>query len=188
MAIARIRRPFLLAVTFGLALLIIPASPGIARVATENAANDSSNTLKQLGLSLMLLLFGTLLQMAATNIMLAWINSRTFQRWSKTRSVRSTIAMMLSLFVLFVTAVLQVLLWALLYDLGGALDSFSEALYFSLVTFTSLGYGDVTVGVDWRLVAGCQALSGLLLVGCSTALLVVVLQRIWLARHQNYQN
>ena len=57
------------------------------------------------------------------------------------------------------------MLWALLYDLGGALDSFSEALYFSLVAFTSLGYGDVTVGVDWRLVAGCQALSGLLLVG-----------------------
>ena len=95
---------------------------------------------------------------------------------------------MLSLFVLFATAVLQVMLWALLYELGGALDSFSEALYFSLVTFTSLGYGDVTVGLDWRLVAGCQALSGLLLVGWSTALLVVVLQRIWTVRHQHSQN
>ena len=185
MAISRIRRSCLLVVVFGLAWVIIPTSPGIARVATEHANNDNGNTLQQLGLSLMLLLIGTLLQMAATNIVLAWIYSRTFERWSKARSVRSAIAMMLSLFVLFATAVLQVMLWALLYDLGGALDSFSEALYFSLVTFTSLGYGDVTVGVHWRLVAGCQALSGLLLVGCSTALLVVVLQRIWIARHQN---
>ena len=178
--------PFLLAVAFGLALVIIPTSPGIARVATEPAIIDSSNTLQQLCLSLVLLLFGALLQMAATSIVLAWIYSRTFERWSKTRSLRSAIATMLSLFVLFATAVLQVMLWALLYELGGALDSFSEALYFSLVAFTSLGYGDVTVGVDWRLVAGCQALSGLLLVGWSTALLVVVLQRIWAVRHKHY--
>jgi hypothetical protein len=188
MAILRIRRPYLLAVAFGLALLIIPTSPGIARVATEQSSNASGNTLQQLGLGLLLLLFGTLLQMVATNIVLAWIYSRKFERWSKTQSLRSAIATMLSLFVLFTTAVLQVMLWALLYDLGGALDSFSDALYFSLVTFTSLGYGDVTVGLDWRLVAGCQALSGLLLVGWSTALLVVVLQRIWVVRHQHYQN
>ena len=185
MAISRIRRPYLLAFAFGLALVINPTSPGIARLATEHASIDRSNTLHQLGLSLVLLLFGTLLQMAATNIVLAWIYSRTFERWSKTRSLRTAIATMLSLLMLFATAVLQVMLWALLYNLGGALDSFSEALYFSLVTFTSLGYGDVTVGLNWRLVAGCQALSGLLLVGCSTALLVVVLQRIWIARHQN---
>ncbi len=188
MASSRTRRPCLLVVALGVALLIIPISPGIARVATEHANNDSGNTLQQLGLSLVLLLFGTLLQMAATNTVLAWVYSRTFERWSKTRSLRSAIATMLSLFVLFATAVLQVMLWALLYELGGALDSFSEALYFSLVTFTSLGYGDVTVGLDWRLVAGCQALSGLLLVGWSTALLVVVLQRIWTVRHQHSQN
>ncbi len=164
----------------------MPMPSAIARVANEQVHTENSNTLQQLGLGIVLLVICALLQMWATNIILAWIYSHRFERWSRKPSLQSAIATMLSLFVLFGTAIMQVMLWALFYDIGGALDSFSQALYFSLVTFTSLGYGDVTVGMTWRVVAGCQALSGVLLLGWSTALLVVVLQRIWFIRHQQH--
>ena len=44
---------------------------------------------------------------------------------------------------LLIPIVLDVTLWATFYYLGGALPSFEEALYFSTVTFTTVGYGDI---------------------------------------------
>lgn len=155
---------------------------------TRSNQPDLFNLLQQLGLGLLLLAFCALLQLVATTVVMTWIHSRRFERWSRQRSLQSIVGTLLALFILFFTALIQILLWALLYRMGGALDSIGEALYFSVVTFTSLGYGDVTVGPTWQLVAGCEALSGLLLVGWSTALLVVVLQRVVALRQPERRN
>ena len=75
--------------------------------------------------------------------------------------------------VLMMLHVVEVLLWALAYLLflpGDHLDSFEKAAYFSVVTFTTLGYGDITlVEHEWRLLSGIEALDGILLVGWTTA-------------------
>ncbi len=85
--------------------------------------------------------------------------------------------------VLMLLHVVEVLLWALAYLLflpGDHLGSFEEAAYFSVVTFTTLGYGDITlVEHDWRLLSGIEALDGILLVGWTTAFLFAVVQRSW---------
>ena len=62
-------------------------------------------------------------------------------------------------------------LWALLYFIAGQTNTVQEALYFSIVTATTLGYGDITLQGDWRIVVSWQAMSGLLLFGASTAAL-----------------
>lgn len=62
-------------------------------------------------------------------------------------------------------------LWALLYFMAGQTASVQEALYFSIVTATTLGYGDITLQGDWRIVVSWQAMSGLLTFGASTAAL-----------------
>jgi hypothetical protein len=46
------------------------------------------------------------------------------------------------LFLLF-PIILDVTLWAIFCYVSGALSSFEEALYFSTVTFTTVGYGDI---------------------------------------------
>jgi hypothetical protein len=49
-----------------------------------------------------------------------------------------------------------------------------------MVSFTTLGYGDITLtDSEWRLLSGIEALDGILLVGWSTALLFIVVQRSW---------
>lgn len=75
----------------------------------------------------------------------------------------------------------EILLWALAYMLvaGGELDSFEAAIYFSAVTFTTLGYGDITLSSDWRLLSGFEAIGGIVLIGWTTAFLYAVLQRMW---------
>jgi hypothetical protein len=59
------------------------------------------------------------------------------------------------------------------------LGTFEEAIYFSFVTFTTLGYGDITLPEIWRILSGFEALNGVLLIGWSTAMLFAVVQRTW---------
>jgi hypothetical protein len=57
--------------------------------------------------------------------------------------------------------------------------SFSTLLYFSAETYTSLGYGDVVPHGALRLLAGAEALTGLLMIGWSSSLVFVSMERFW---------
>ena len=84
--------------------------------------------------------------------------------------------------VLVVLHTLEILLWAGVYRALVPLDELADlesAVYFSFVTFTTLGYGDITLSEGWRLLSGIQALNGILLVGWSTALMFAVVQKSW---------
>ncbi|MFN3144581.1 MAG: ion channel [Paracoccaceae bacterium] len=52
------------------------------------------------------------------------------------------------------------------------------SVYFSIVAFTTLGFGDILLPQDWRLLAGLTAVNGLLMFGFLTAMLVEVLRRV----------
>ncbi len=64
---------------------------------------------------------------------------------------------------------LQMGIWAGLFRLLGEFDTFSTALYFSGVTFTTIGYGDLVMTPAWRLLAPLEAANGVLMFGVSTA-------------------
>jgi voltage-gated potassium channel Kch len=57
--------------------------------------------------------------------------------------------------------------------------SFNMALYFSAETYTSLGYGDVVPSGPLRLLAGVEALNGLLLIGWSASYVYIAMERFW---------
>jgi hypothetical protein len=84
--------------------------------------------------------------------------------------------------ILLALHTLEIIVWAYAYLLllpPGELGSFEEAVYFSFVTFTTLGYGDITLIQNWRLLSGIEALNGIMLVGWTTAMLFAVVQRMW---------
>jgi hypothetical protein len=67
--------------------------------------------------------------------------------------------------------------------LAGATDSLLTAcLYFSAETYTSLGFGDLTPTGPIRLLAGVEALNGLLLIGWSTSFTYISMERFWNTR------
>ena len=68
--------------------------------------------------------------------------------------------------------------WAVVYLVVGEFTELSKALYFSVVTSTTLGYGDITLSERWQLLASFQAMGGLILFGASTAFLLAV-TRSW---------
>lgn len=91
-------------------------------------------------------------------------------------------ALVLTAIFLTFLHVVEVFLWALayLYVVPGAeLDTLEEAFYFSAVTFTTLGFGDITLNSDWRVLSGIQPINGILLIGWSTAFIFAVLQHSW---------
>lgn len=76
------------------------------------------------------------------------------------------------------TAIVEAAIWAYAYVELGALSSFEESLYFSLITFTTLGYGDIVLNDEWRLLASFQAANGVIMFGWSTSLVVLVVQNM----------
>jgi hypothetical protein len=65
-------------------------------------------------------------------------------------------------------------------SLGGHLDhTFAEFLYFSTQTYTSLGFGDVYPVGGLRLVAGVEALLGLLMIGWTASFTYLQMERFW---------
>ena len=91
-------------------------------------------------------------------------------------------------FLLIIMNLFKSFLWALMYYFLPGINEFEyieKALYFSLITFTSLGYGDITLGADHRILSGIEAINGILLIGWSTALMFSALQEIWKRRFKN---
>ena len=69
-------------------------------------------------------------------------------------------------------------LWAVTFAGLGIFVSLEEAVYFALVSFTTLGFGDILLPVDWRLLGGMAALNGLLNMGLVTAAMIEVLRNL----------
>jgi hypothetical protein len=68
--------------------------------------------------------------------------------------------------------------WALVYFWNGAIEDLQSAFYFSAVTYTTTGYGDVLLPHDWRLAGGVEALTGILMCGWSTAFFFAIVSSL----------
>ena len=79
---------------------------------------------------------------------------------------------------LFAVISVEVWIWAGFYWLLDMLPDFETALYFSTVTFSTIGYGDIVPNVGWRLFAALEGINGLLLIGWSTAYLIAAGTRV----------
>lgn len=89
-----------------------------------------------------------------------------------------TLMMLLAMAVLYILAIhtLEAWFWAAVYLFAGEFNNVSDALYFSVVTSTTLGYGDITLSEKWRLLSTFEAMGGLILFGASTAFLLELMR------------
>ncbi len=109
---------------------------------------------------------------------------RLLRRFSKSGHktlgiVRLIMTLCLSALYLLVLHFLDALCWAFVYFFVSVMPDMEEAIYFSLVTFSSLGFGDVVIRTHYRMLAAIEAMNGLLILGWSTALFMMTVQRLW---------
>lgn len=101
-------------------------------------------------------------------------------------SLYSGTTIILTTVVLLSLHLVEILMWAAFFFLlpgQSGLEGFHEAIYFSLVTFTTLGYGDVTLSESWRVLSGFEAMIGITVFGLTTATLFSVMQTLWHETH-----
>jgi hypothetical protein len=112
------------------------------------------------------------------NLWVAQINGRYwFSTWLLIRTAGWIILLHL----------IEITFWAFFYAWRDAFPDLVSALYFSAVTYTTTGYGDLVLPQEWRLVGGVEALTGILMCGWSAAVFFTVVNRMNEARSKTEQ-
>jgi hypothetical protein len=92
--------------------------------------------------------------------------------------VRMTVFLSKAFGFVIISHSIQVWVLAFSFMILGAIPSLSDAIYFSLTTYTTLGYGDIILDTDFRVYGAMASVTGLLNIGLSTAYLAGLLSRL----------
>jgi hypothetical protein len=132
----------------------------------------------QIALGTVLMLLSILIAGASFWLMESWLMRR--QRWLSRAPHRPKLILVLCIAAVWIMVQMTagVWAWALTMLALGVFDTLELSVYFSLVAFTTLGFGDVLLPVEWRLLSGMAAANGLLNIGLVTALLVEALRQV----------
>lgn len=80
--------------------------------------------------------------------------------------------------ILFIGHMVQVAVWAGLFKSLGEFEDYATAFYHSLVNFASLGYGDIVMSEEWRLLGAIEASAGVLMFGLSAGAMLSIMSFI----------
>jgi Ca2+/Na+ antiporter len=95
------------------------------------------------------------------------------------RSFLRNVGVVTAVMLVLMTALLaQVAVWAAAFVICGALPDLATAFYHSAVNFTTLGYGDIVMPADWRLLGPVEAANGVLMCGVSASAMFAVTHRL----------
>lgn len=98
---------------------------------------------------------------------------------------RQGLILMLVFAVVITLHLIETGIWATFYYLYGLFETYEIALYFSLGTYSTIGYGDVVLPGRWRLLGGIEGISGVLLCGLSGAFIFAVVNALFQTRMQS---
>jgi hypothetical protein len=88
------------------------------------------------------------------------------------------VIMMIVLLITLASILVQVAVWAAGFMACGEFADFNTAFYHSAVNFTTLGYGDIVMSYNWRLLGPLEAANGVLMFGISASGLFAVTDRL----------
>ncbi len=107
--------------------------------------------------------------------LLKWLNGRL---WASGPLFSTIVLLCAAIIVIVLSHSAQVWLWAISFIAFGAFNDPGTAVYFALVTYTTLGYGDIVLAENIRLYAALASVTGLLGFALSTAFLVAVFGKL----------
>jgi hypothetical protein len=131
----------------------------------------------QVGVALLLVTLTLWLQYAGFIALIIWVKRAVARDIRRLGPFRSAALVVQSTTAVIVLHVLQVLLWASCYR-WLCFPSWESALYFSASSYATVGYGDVVLPSDWRLLGPLESMVGMLMFGVSVSLLFAIVTRL----------
>ncbi|MEE4216953.1 MAG: ion channel [Xanthomonadales bacterium] len=129
------------------------------------------------GLLMMVINLG--IQVMAVSILIRFFIRRIDRARHGPDLVNDIKALSMTMAVLIAGHVFQFATWASLFLALGEFTSFATAFYHSTVNFTSLGYGDIVMSEQHRLLGALEAANGVLMFGLSAGLILTVLNNLF---------
>lgn len=128
-------------------------------------------------LGFLLLVFSIFVHAYATRFVMKLVNKKVLSGNFTFRNKEMWISFIV--LIMFIASFVEVLAWAFTFMALGTISDIEEAIYFSIVTFTTLGYGDITLSETYRLLASVEAANGIIIFGWSTAITMAVVQKLY---------
>jgi len=86
--------------------------------------------------------------------------------------------------LLILISLVEIAIWGSFYLWQECLPDAESAFYFSGVTYTSIGYGDVVLEKHWRMLGPVEGLTGILMSGLSAGLFFAIVSRVYASRQE----
>ncbi|HEV3340310.1 MAG TPA: ion channel [Pirellulales bacterium] len=116
--------------------------------------------------------------MAPTTLFIRIATSRGQNDLTRPSYPMNVLVLQLAAALLFVSHLVNIALWAILFCFCEEFEQFEAAYYHSAVNYSSLGYGDVVMSPRWRLLGPLETVDGIVMFGISTALVFALLDRM----------
>jgi hypothetical protein len=133
-------------------------------------------------LGCLLMVLTTAVHGLVTRFVSSIIISHRAKKEKKTLLLPGVVKLPFVVLLIFVSTLFESGLWTATYLIIGAFDQLEEALYFSIVTFTTLGFGEITLSEEWRLLSSIEAANGIIIFGWSTAIVMAVVQKTYFSK------
>jgi len=135
--------------------------------------------LANIALGSILIVLTTAVHAVAMSVLLWQLRRTHASSWGARSSLTRVTLIAGAVVFLFLASFVEVLIWSATYLASGALSEVEPAIYFSMVSFTSLGYGDIVLPPEWRLLSSFESANGIVMFGWTTALIFALVQRLY---------
>ena len=135
----------------------------------------------QVSVATLLVILTLSLQSAGMAVFVVWVRAYFARNTARLGAVRCAQLMVRATIVMLALQLLEVALWAGFYR-WKCLSSWDPALYFSATSYSTVGYGDLLLPGNWRMLGPVEGLTGILMCGLSVSGLFAMVAR--LIRHE----
>ena len=119
-----------------------------------------------------------ILQTLVVALVLRYLRRRQAKRGLEASFWEASRLLAESMMILMLGNLLQIAVWACLFMQLGEFSEFQTAYYHSTVNFSTLGYGDIVMSAQRRLLGGLEAANGVLMFGLTTSTLYAVINAL----------
>ncbi len=113
-----------------------------------------------------------------------WLVDQRDKRTKPIGAMGYIILLIITFSAIIALHMVETAIWATFYYVRGLFSDFETSLYFSLTSYTTIGFGDVVLPRAWRMLGGIEGISGVLLCGLSTAFVFAIVNALFQMRLQ----